>query len=163
MSDIFTQLFFSYIFQTNQLPLRNRSIQPWAPDTIKFKHAKVLTVWTWQLIYKQHRSCISITNNKVRNKLKFHCFVPNISLAGVENVGIYCFSSVMVLPSDWFSLGSLSTRTFEGDAAVIERLRLGRGLLRMRYPGLPTLCCRRRRELSWFGGVVKVVSDLSGS
>ena len=45
-------------------------------------------------------------------------------------------------------LGSLSTRTFEGDAAVIERLRLGRGLLRMTYPGLPTLCCRRRRELS---------------
>ena len=46
------------------------------------------------------------------------------------------------------SIGSLSTRTFEGDAAVIERLRLGRGLLRMTYPGLPTLCCRRRRELS---------------
>ena len=57
-------------------------------------------------------------------------------------------------------IGSLSTRTFEGDAAVIERLRLGRGLLRMTYPGLPTLCCRRRRELSWLGGVVKVVSDL---
>ena len=53
--------------------------------------------------------------------------------------------------------------TFEGDAAVIERLRLGRGLLRMTYPGLPTLCCRRRHELSGFGGVVKVVSDLSGS
>ena len=45
-------------------------------------------------------------------------------------------------------LGSLSTRTFEGDAAVIERLRLGRGLLRMTYPGLPTLCCRRR-QLIW--------------
>ena len=31
----------------------------------------------------------------------------------------------------------------------------------MTYPGLPTFCCRRRNELSGFGGVVKIVSDLS--
>ena len=61
------------------------------------------------------------------------------------------------------SLGSLSTRTFKATPSSFERLRLGRGLLRMTYPGLPTLCYRRRRELSGFGGVVKVVSDVSGS
>ena len=47
--------------------------------------------------------------------------------------------------------GTSSAKFFQpvmGDAAVIERLRLGRGLLRMTYPGLSTLCCRRRRELS---------------
>ena len=33
-------------------------------------------------------------------------------------------------------LGSLSTRTFERDAAAVERLRLERGLLRMTAPGL---------------------------
>ena len=60
-------------------------------------------------------------------------------------------------------IGSLSTRTFKATSPSFERLRLGRGLLRMTYPGLPTLCCRRRRELSGFGGVVKVVGDLSGS
>ena len=60
-------------------------------------------------------------------------------------------------------IGSLSTRTFKATPPSFERLRLGRGLLRMTYLGLPTLCCRRRRELSGFGGVVKVVSDLSGS
>ena len=60
-------------------------------------------------------------------------------------------------------LGSLSTRTFKATPPSFKRLRLGRGLLRMTYSGLPTLCCRRRRELTGFGGVVKVVSDLSGS
>ena len=61
------------------------------------------------------------------------------------------------------TIGSLSTRTFKATPPSFERLRLGRGLLRMTYPGLPTLCSRRQRELSGSGGVVKVVSDLSGS
>ena len=61
------------------------------------------------------------------------------------------------------TVGSLSTRTFKATPPSFERLRLGRGLLRMTYLGLPTLCCRRRRELSGLGGVVKVVSDLSES
>ena len=59
------------------------------------------------------------------------------------------------------ALGSLSTRTFQDDAATVERLRLGRGLLRMTFPGLPTSRCRRRRESSCFGGVVKLVSNLA--
>ena len=35
-------------------------------------------------------------------------------------------------------LGSLSTRTFKATPPSFERLRPGRGLLRMTYPGLPT-------------------------
>ena len=58
-------------------------------------------------------------------------------------------------------IGSLSTRTFQGDATVVERLRLGRVFLRMTSPGLPTSSCRRRREASWFGGVSKQVRDLA--
>ena len=85
--------FFSYIFWTNQLPLRNCSIQSWVPDTIKFKPVKVLTVWTWQFIDKRHRSRVSIA----KNKLRFLCFVPNIWLAGFKNVGFYCFSSAIWL------------------------------------------------------------------
>ena len=55
------------------------------------------------------------------------------------NVLVDChYNTPMHLPlkligvlTEW--IGSLSTRTFQGDAAVIERLRLGRGLLRMTY------------------------------
>ena len=66
-SDILMQLFFSYK-QTN-CPLEIAAYNhDWAPDTIKFKHAKVLMVWTWQFIDKRHCSCISIT----KNKLRFH-------------------------------------------------------------------------------------------
>lgn len=46
------------------------------------------------------------------------------------------------------TLGSLSTRTFQGDTAVVERLRLGRVLLRMTSPGMMTSSCRRQREAS---------------
>ena len=60
-------------------------------------------------------------------------------------------------------LGSLSKRTFQATPPSFEWLRLGRGLLRMTYLGQSTLCCRRRREWSGFGGVVKVVVDISGS
>ena len=52
-------------------------------------------------------------------------------------------------------------RTFQDDAAAVERLRLGRGLLRMTSLGLPKSSCRRRRESSCFGGVVKLVSNLA--
>jgi len=69
------------------------------------KHAKLLTVWAWQFIMR-HRNCVSITTNKLR----FHCLVSNIWLAGIEN-GTFDWldlkmleSIVSVLPSDWFSL-----------------------------------------------------------
>ena len=65
----------------------------------KIQTRKVLMVWTWQFIDKQHRSCISIT-----------IFVPNIWLAGLENVGIYCFSSAIWLVfTVWVALVSVNT------------------------------------------------------
>ena len=94
----FTHLLFPCIFQTNQPPHRKCK-------SSTRKHAKLLTVWAWQFT-KWHSNCISITTNKLR----FHCLVPNIWLAGTEN-GTFDWldlkmleSNVSVLSSDWFSL-----------------------------------------------------------
>ena len=75
-----------------------------AAYNIKFKDAKVLTVWAWQFLDKRHRSRVSITTKKLR----FNCFVLDISLAGFENrtfdwLDLKMLESiVLVLPSDWF-------------------------------------------------------------
>ena len=58
------------------------------------------------------------------------------------------------------TIGSLSTRTFQGNAAVAVLLRLGRGLLCMTSPGLPSLSCRRQCETRWIGRVLRLVRDL---
>ena len=77
-----------YIFEPTNYPRENT-----AYSSILFKHTKVLTVWTSQFTDKRHHIRISIT----KNKLRFHCLVPNIWLARFENVGIYCFSSAICL------------------------------------------------------------------
>ena len=78
-------------------------------------HAKVLTVWARQFIYKRKRGPRKRRRvNITTEKLRFYWFAPDIWLAGFENVGIYCFSE----PSDWFSLtdalNALSVFLFSG-------------------------------------------------
>ena len=116
--------------------------------------------WSWVLSTDTTPST-SITDIRTAIKqwnLKLYMnSIYNIASRATQSNLVYV--SVLKIPI----VGSLSTRTFQATPPSFERLTLGRGLLRMTYPGLPTLCCRRRRELSGFGGVVKVVSDLSGS
>ena len=71
-------------------------------------------------------------------------------LGRIKEKYIICLSN----RSPTVPLGSLSTRTFQDDAAVNERLRLGLGPLRMTYPWQTTSPCRRRREFGQFDGVL---------
>ena len=52
--------------------------------TYSFTYVSYLFGLTLTPSRKHHRST---------NKLRFHCFVQGIWLAGFENIGIYCFSS----------------------------------------------------------------------
>lgn len=58
-------------------------------------------------LYYQTLKPTSIT---LTNKLRFHCFVLDICLAGFENVGLYCFSSAFWLVFNvWVAPVSVST------------------------------------------------------
>ena len=80
----------SNVSQVKQSPHANLQLF-WALSKLVKKSRESSSLWPFNLLMD-----IVITS-ALMNKLKFHWFVPDIWSARSENVGIYCFSSVILL------------------------------------------------------------------
>ena len=78
---VLTQLLFPCIYHTNQRSHKK---------TRKNANLRKVSAWKFNMLDRNHVSSTT-------TKLRFYCFVPNIWMAGFENVAIYCFRSVIWL------------------------------------------------------------------